>query len=146
MGMHFASQPFMLDHNSWSATVCGYVESINTLFKLRNFDPSADLLDRTNMCTKIIVTREKEESIARQWSPITCEIYSALLNQAKKSLINSAKTVVFDWFTLIWITGLLCTEYAQKIPTNVDEHEYALGKHVIKAFVECSLKQHRHDW
>jgi hypothetical protein len=134
------SEQLMLDHNSRSATVRGYVESINTLFKLRNFDPPADLSDRTNMCTKIIVAREKEECIARQRSPITREIYSALLDQAKKSLVDSAETVIFDWFTLIRITGLRCAEYAQKTQTNVDEHEYASGKHVIKAFVPSDWK------
>ena len=94
-------EQLMLDHNSRSATVRGYVESINILFKLRNFEPPADLSDRANMCVKIIVAREKEECIARQRSPITRKIYSALLNQAEKSLVNSAKTIVFDWFTLI---------------------------------------------
>jgi hypothetical protein len=49
----------------------------------------------------MIVAREKEECIARQQSPITREIYSALLDQASKSLVDSAKTVVFNWFTLI---------------------------------------------
>ena len=134
------SEQLMLNHNSRSATVRGYVESINTLFKLRNFNPPADLSDRTNMCTKIIVAREKEECIARQRSPITREIYSALLNQAKKSLVDSAETVIFDWLTLIRITGLRCAEYAQKTQTNVDEHEYASGKHVIKAFVPSDWK------
>ena len=130
----------MLDHNSRSATVRGYVKSANILFKLRDFDPPADLSDRTNMCTKIIVAREKEEYIARQRSPITRKIYSALLDQANKSLVDSVETTVFDhWFTLIRITGLRCAEYAQKKQTNVKEHEYAPGKHVIKAFV-------RSDW
>ena len=133
-------EQLMLDHNSRSATVRGYVESINTLFKLRNFDPPADLSDRTNMCTKIIVAREKEECIARQRSPITREIYSALLDQAKKLLVDSAESVVFDWFTLIRITGLRCAEYAQKTQTNIDEHEYASGKRVIKAFVPSDWK------
>jgi hypothetical protein len=92
------------------------------------------------MCTKIIVAREIEECIARQRSPITCEIYSALLNQASKSLVDSAETVVFDWFALIRITGLRCTEYAQKTQTNVEEHEYASGKRVVKAFVPSDWK------
>ena len=130
----------MLNHNSWSATVRGYVKSINILFKLRNFDPPADLSDRTNMCTKIIAVREKEECIAWQKNPITCEIYSALLDQAEKSLVDSAETVVFDWFTLIQIKGLRCAEYAQKTQTNLEEHKYPLGKHVIKAFVPSDWK------
>jgi hypothetical protein len=58
------------------------------------------------MCSKIILAREKEESVARQRSP-TQEIYCALLDQAKKSPINSVEMVVMDWFTLIRITGLL---------------------------------------
>ena len=133
-------EQLMLDHNSWPATVRGYAESINILFKLRDFDPPADLSDRTNMCTKIIVAREKEECIARQRSPITSEIYSTLLDQANKSLIDSVKTVVFDWFTLIQITGLRCAEYAQKTQTNVEEHEYPSGKRVVKAFVRSDWK------
>jgi len=92
------------------------------------------------MCTKIIVAREKEECIARQRSPITREIYGALLDQAKKSLVDSAESVVFDWFTLIRITGLRCAEYAQKTQTNIEEHEYASGKRVIKAFVPSDWK------
>ena len=68
------------------------------------------------------------------------DLQRALLDQAKKSLVDSTETVVFNWFTLIRITSLRCAEYAQKTQTNVDEHEYALGKHVIKAFVPSDWK------
>ncbi len=136
----FFYEQLMLDHNSQSAMVRWYIESINTLFKLLNFDPPANLSDRTSMCTKIIVAREKEECIAWQQSPITCKIYSALLDQAKKTLVDSAESLFFDWFTLIWITGLRCAEYAQKTQTNVKEHEYASGKGVTKAFVPLDWK------
>ena len=43
-------EQLMLDHNSRSATVRGYVEAINTLFRLCHLDPPADLSDRSNMC------------------------------------------------------------------------------------------------
>ena len=109
------------------------------LSKIGQYRP-ADLSDRTNMCTKIIVTREKEECIAQQQSPITREIYSALLDQANKSLVDSVETIVFDWFMLIRITGLCCAEYAHKKQTNVEEHEYSSGKCVIKAFVRSYWK------
>jgi len=88
----------------------------------------------------MIVAREKEECIAQQRSPITRKIYSALLDQANKSLVDSVETVVFDWFTLIRITGLRRAEYAQKKQTHVEEHEYVSGKHVIKAFVRSDWK------
>ncbi len=54
----------MIDHNSRSATVRSYVDAINTLFRLRNFNVPADLTDRSNMCYKIILAQEREENIA----------------------------------------------------------------------------------
>ncbi len=87
------------------------------------------------MCTRIIIAREKEECIAHQRSPITREIFSALIDLANNSPADSAEAVVADWFILIRITGLRCAEYAQKSQTSVEEHEYPSGKRVIKAFV-----------
>jgi hypothetical protein len=62
-------------------------------------------------------------------------MYSALLDLAKKSDINSLELVVVDWFTLIRITGLRCSKYAQKTQSEVDEYEYPSGIFVVKAFV-----------
>ena len=56
----------MMDHASWSATVRGYAESINTLFQIQNLPAPADLSDQTNMWARIILAREKEEDIAKQ--------------------------------------------------------------------------------
>lgn len=130
----------MIDHNSRSATVRGYTDAINTLFRLRNFDVPADLTDRSNMCYKIILAREKEENIARQRSPISREMFTALLDQAKESFADSLETVVADWFTFIRITGLRCAEYAQTNQSTFDEHEYPSGKRVVKAFIPTDWK------
>jgi hypothetical protein len=62
-------------------------------------------------------------------------MFSALLDLAKRSPVDSVETVVADWFTFIRITGLRCAEYAQKTQSAIDEHEYPSGKRVIKAFV-----------
>jgi hypothetical protein len=94
-------EQLMLDHNSRSATVRGYVKAIKILFKLRNFEPPADLSARTNMCTRIIIAREKEECIARQRNLITQEIFSALIDLANNSPIDFAEAVLVDWFILI---------------------------------------------
>jgi hypothetical protein len=130
----------IFNHNSQSATICRYVEAINTLFRLHQFNAPANLTNHSNMCSKIILAREKEESIARQQSPITQEIYSTLIDQANRSPVNSVEMVVADWFTLIRITGLCCAEYAQKTQTSYDEHKYPLGKRVIKAFNSSDWK------
>ena len=42
-------EKLMLDHNSQSKTVRGYVESINSLFRLRNLPIPADLSNWMNM-------------------------------------------------------------------------------------------------
>jgi len=125
----------ILDHNSRSATVHGYIKAINTLFHFHHFDIPADLSDRTNMCFKIIQAREREENIARQWSLITREMFTALLKFTKKSPVDSIEAVVADWFTFIRITGLSCAQYAQKTQSTFDEHEYPLGKRIVKAFI-----------
>jgi hypothetical protein len=136
----------MLDHNSRSKTVHGYVESINSLFRLCNLPILADLSDRINMCAKIITAHEKEENIANQRNPITREMFAALLDSARRSESkDSIKAVVANWFTLIRITGLQCAEYAQKTQSAVDEHEYPLGQCITKAFVPTDWKFYDKD-
>ena len=130
----------MIDHNSHSATVQGYLDAINTSFCLQNFDAPANLMDRSNMCYKIVLAGEREENIARQRSPISREMFTALLDQAKESSADSLKTGVADWFTFIRITGLRCTEYAQKTQSAIDKHKYPLGKCVVKAFIPSNWK------
>jgi hypothetical protein len=87
------------------------------------------------MCSRIILAREREEIIARQRSPITREMFTALLNLAKKLPIDSVETVVADQFTFIRITGLRLSEYAQSSQSTFEEHKYSSGKRVIKACI-----------
>ena len=58
-------------------------------------------------------------------------MFTALLERAKTSQIDSDVAVVAQWFKLIRITGFRCSEYAQ---TRHDEYEYPSGRRVIKAF------------
>ena len=139
-------EKLMSDHNSRSKTLRGYVESINSLFRLRNFPIPGNLSDQAHMCAKIITAREKEENIANQRSPITREMFAALLDTASKSkCIDSLEAVVADWFTLICITGLRCAEYAQKTQSAVDEHVNPSGKRVIKAFIPTDWKFYKEN-
>jgi hypothetical protein len=62
-------EQLMHNHYSRSATVCGYVKAIHSLFVLRSFQIPGDLTDRENMCTKIINVRESKENVAEQRSP-----------------------------------------------------------------------------
>jgi hypothetical protein len=98
------------------------------------------------MCAKIITAHEKEENIANQWSPITREMFAALLDTASKSkCIDSLEAVITDWFILICITGLRCAEYAQKTQSAVDEHVHSSGKRVIKAFIPTDWKFYKEN-
>ena len=133
-------EQLMHDHNSRSATVRGYAQAINTLFELRKCKIPADLSDRTNTCYSLILAREKEETVARQRSPITREMFTALLERAKTSQIDSDVAVVAQWFILIRITGFRCSEYAQTRQSAFDEYEYPSGRRVTKAFISLDWK------
>jgi hypothetical protein len=92
------------------------------------------------MWSKILLAREREDDIARQQSPITREMFTALLDLANKSPVNSLDAVVADWFNLLRITRLMCAEYAPKTQSAFDEHEYPSGKRVAKAFIPTDWK------
>ncbi len=82
----------MLDKNCRFKTVKGYVERINTLFKLRGFAVPIDLSDKQNMCTRLIDKIEQEETIVKQQSPLINKMF---INMGKlaailpKNLANS---------------------------------------------------------
>jgi hypothetical protein len=67
-------------------------------------------------------------------------MFSALLELAKKLPVDLLETVVVDWFTLIRITGLRCSEYVQKTQSEVKKYEYSSGKCVVKAFTSNDWK------
>jgi hypothetical protein len=125
----------MLDKNCCFKTVKEYVESINNLFKLRGFAIPIDLSDKQNMCTRLIDKIEREETIAKQRSPLTKEMF---INMGKLAAIfskNSANLVLHDWFCLIRICGFRVAEYAQTTQTKINVHQNSSGKEVIKAFL-----------
>jgi hypothetical protein len=72
----------MLDNNCHSKTVKGYVESINTLFKLREFPIPVDLSNRNNTCTRLIDALKTEEVIAKQRNPITNKMFANMEKSA----------------------------------------------------------------
>ncbi len=125
----------MLDHNSRSKTVQGYVKSINTLLRLQNFPIPADLSNRANTCAVIISGCKKEENVAKQCSPLTRELIAELLQCGAKSATDSLEAVVTDWFTFIRVTRLWLAKYTQKTESKVDMQNYPSGKQVIKAFL-----------
>ena len=92
------------------------------------------------MCYKIILVQEREENIARQRSPISREMFTALLDQAKEPTADSLETIVADLFTLIRITGLCCAKYEQENQSAIDEHKYPSGKCIVKAFIPSDWK------
>jgi hypothetical protein len=60
------------------ATVQGYAEAINTLFKLQMFALSADLSDPNNMTAILVNNLLNEEGIARQHTPLDTSIFAKL--------------------------------------------------------------------
>jgi hypothetical protein len=125
----------IMECHSKSATVTNYALAVNKLFEMRKYPIPADLVDKTNMMSKIIHAREREENIARQQSPLTKEMYVKMAKRAKISPQDSVDSVLFDFFNLIRVGGFRVTEYAQTTQTKIDEFEYGSGNKVVKAFV-----------
>ena len=118
-----------------SATVKGYAESVNTLFKLRNMPVPADLSDPNNMSAMLINNMLREEQIARQRAPLDNEIFAELRRVANASKSDdSANMLLRDVVTLGRDIGPRLSEYAQKNQRKVDVHTYPSGTTVIKAF------------
>ena len=124
----------IMQNNCRSATARGYADAVNDLFIRREFPIPAE-----NLVASIIKNLSKEEDIARQRSPLTAEIFACLFRLAKNSEQDSETNVIFDWFCVIRIIGLRCSEYAQTTQNKIDIYEYPSGKQVVKAFV-------RTDW
>ncbi len=66
----------------WSATVQGYAEAVNSLFKLRSFSPPANLSDPNNMTVILLNNMLREEDIARQCAPLNNNIFAKLRRTA----------------------------------------------------------------
>jgi hypothetical protein len=125
----------VLDNNCRYKTVKGNVESINTLFKLRGFAIPIDFSDKQNMCTRLIDEIEREETIAKQRSPLTKEMFVNMGKLAAISRKKLANLILHDWFCLIRICGFRVAEYAQTTQIKIDMHQYSSGKEVTKAFL-----------
>ena len=102
---------------------------------MRNYPIPADLADKTNMMSKVIHAREREENIARQRSPISKEMYVEIAKRAEASQKDSEDSVLFDCFNLIRVGGFRVAEYAQKTQNKINEFEYGSGNKVVKAFI-----------
>lgn len=118
-----------------SATVRGYAESVNTLFRLRNMPAPADLSDPNNMSAMLINNMLREEQIARQRAPLDNDIFAEIRRVADASKSDdSANMLLRDVVTLGRYIGPRLSEYAQKTQKKVDVHTYPSGTTVIKAF------------
>jgi hypothetical protein len=108
-----------MDCHSKSATVTNYELVVNKLFEMRKYPTPANLVDKTNMMSKIIHAPEHEENIARHRSPLTKEMYVEMAKRAKISPQDSVDSVLFDFFNLIRVGGFRVAEYAQKLKPSL---------------------------
>jgi hypothetical protein len=95
------------------ATVQGYAKAVNTLFKLQNFAPPADLLDPNNMTGILVNNLLKEEDIARQHSPLNNSIYAELWQVSDTSRDkDQVQNLLFDTVALGRYIGPCLSKYA----------------------------------
>ena len=120
-----------------SATVKGYANAIDILFQLRKFNPPADISNmQTPTNTAILVHNlEREETIAKQRSPIDQKIFHEIISLAQKSTKpNSVEKLLYNVTAIARYLGLRLGEYGQTKQDKVDMHVYPSGHEVVKAF------------
>jgi hypothetical protein len=119
-----------------SATVRGYANAVNNLFKLRSFSPPTDLSDPNNMTAILLNNMLREEDIARQCALLDKKVFAKLLQTASGSKCeHSVSDLLFDVVALGRYIGPHLSKYAQATQDKVDHHTYLSGKTVIKAFI-----------
>jgi hypothetical protein len=119
-----------------SATVQGYAEAVNNLFKLRSFSPPTNLSDTKNMMAILLNNMLQEEDIARQHALLNNKIFAELRQMATASkCMDSVSDLRFDVVALGCYIGTCLSEYAQTTQDKVDHHTYPSGETVMKAFI-----------
>ncbi len=63
-----------------------------------------------------------------------------IANLACDSDPNSKVSITFHWLALARVSGFQVGEYAQTTQNKVDEHKYASGNKVVKAFISSDWK------
>jgi hypothetical protein len=125
-----------------SATVKGYAKAIDTLFKLRNYPLPADTENMQNLTNTAILVHnlEREETIAKQRSPIDQAIFLMLISIAQKSKSpDSVENLLYNVTVIARYLGLRLSEYGQTKQDKVDMHVYPSGHEVVKAFTAKSF-------
>jgi hypothetical protein len=135
-GVNFRNKDFLR-----SATIQGYVTSINLLFRLQNMEAQIDTSDPNNMAGILINNLVKEEDITRQRSPLDSNIFAKLLQKLNVSCSpDSEQRTLFDLVALGCCIGPRVSKYAQTMDKNMDYHVYPSGKEVIKAFTANNFR------
>ena len=120
-----------------SATVKGYANAIDILFQLRQFHLPADISNMQNPTnTAILVYNlEREETIAKQRSPIDQKIFLEIISMAQKSTKpDSVERLMYNVTVIARYLGPRLGEYGQTKQDKVDMHVYPSGHEVVKAF------------
>jgi hypothetical protein len=78
---------------------------------------------------------EREETIAKQRSPIDQKIFLKIIDNAQKSKKpNSVESLFYNVTVIARYLGLRLSEYGQTTQDKVDMHVYPSGTKVVKAF------------
>lgn len=121
-------------------TLRGYLNAVNDLFARRKVALPIVLKDKTNPVTVILSNLEVEEDVAKQRSPLTPQMYTELLVQAKKSKSIDEIQLLAWYMTLGRILGPRPCEWCQKTQRRVEIHTYPSGTKVVKAWCRVDFE------
>jgi hypothetical protein len=118
----------------WSATVQGYTEVANNLFKLRSFSPPANLSDPNNMMAILLNNMLREEDIARQHALLNNKILAKLHQTAlARKCEDSVSDLLFD------VVALSCYIRPRNMPRPLKIKSIIILIHLVKRSSRLSL-------
>ena len=120
-----------------SDTVRAYLQQINILYTKRGRPaPIPNFQTSPHFAAVLYRNLKAEEDIAAQRSPLSPQMVAEILRIGKKADPLSLESLMLDVVVMSRKIGPRAAEFAQKVQSRPEYHEYPSGRRVIKAMCQ----------
>jgi len=118
-----------------SATLRGYAEAVNNLFRLRGMQLPYDPSNKQNDSTVAIANLADEETIANQREPLTEPIAAEAIRIGQEAHQDSVDNLVANIICLGRFIGPRLSEYACNTQKKVTYHKFRSGNTIVRPWI-----------
>lgn len=121
--------------NIRSATLRGYAEAVNELFRLRDMPLPYDPSNKRNDSTVAIANLADEETIANQREPLTEPMAAEAIRIGQQAHEDSVDNLTANIICLARFVGPRLSEYACKQQTKISYHTYRSRTKIVRPWI-----------